>query len=178
MKHILPLAALILLVSASSQLMSASSSNDSPYKPKYRYTGPQSGSISEDEAQGKDPILATVFALLPGVFLHGTGNYYSENFEFGNRMLAMEILGVGVSVFGYSLMHNPDGWQKYFGGNDNTMQAGYWVKAGGITMLVISWIGDLATASDSAIQYNRDHQLNFQLESRLDNPGLMLTCNF
>jgi hypothetical protein len=93
-------------------------------------------------------------------------------------MLAMEVVGVGVSIWGYALIHNPSSWNRYFGGNDNTQQAGYWVKMGGMGFIILSWIGDLATASDAAIQYNRDHQLNFQLESRLDMPGFMLTCRF
>jgi hypothetical protein len=162
----------------SSLVYSAAPGGESPYKPSYRYTGPQSSSISEDEAQGKDPILATVFSILPGVLLHGMGNYYAENFEWGNRMLVMELFGAGIGIWGYAMRNNPDGWQRYFGGNDNTIQAGYWVEAAGMGFIVLSWVGDVATASDSAVQYNRDHQLNFQFETMLDRPGVRLTCKF
>src|SRR5258708_7689374 len=105
---------------------------ESGYRPNYRYSGPSGGNVTEEEAKGKDPIMATVLAVVPGIALHGFGNYYAEDYSFGNRMLAMEIFGGGLTLWGYSLIHTPDSWQRYFGGDDNTTQAGYWVKAGGI----------------------------------------------
>ncbi len=156
----------------------SSGGSNMPYKPSYRYYGPESGNISESDIHGKDPIVATMFAVLPGVFVHGFGNYYAGNYSFGNHMLAMEIFGAGVSLWGYQLVHNPGAWSSYFGGDDNTQQAGYWIKAGGLGLMVLSWIGDVATASDSAIQYNRDHELNFKLESSFNQPKVVLSCRF
>jgi hypothetical protein len=159
--------------------VSERNSESAPYRPDYRYSGPQSSQISEDEAKGKDPIMATVFAVAPGIVIHGFGNYYAEDYDFGNRMLAMQIFGSGLAVWGYSLMHNPNSWERYFGGADNTQQAGYWVKAAGVGFMVLSWIGDIATASEAAQQFNRDHQINFRLESRLDtSPKLALAMDF
>jgi hypothetical protein len=153
-------------------------SSSTGYKPNYRYSGPGGGTVTEEEVKGKDPILATGLAVMPGVLVHGFGNYYAEDYRFGNRMLAMQIAGMGLAVWGYSLEHAPGNWQAYFGGDDNTQMVGYWVKAGGVGLIVLSWLGDIATASDAALQYNHEHQINFQLESDLHGPRIMLSYKF
>lgn len=168
-----------LLVSAAAPGWTASSkANSGGYKSTYHYNGPGGGSITEEEVKGKDPILATGLAVLPGLLIHGFGNYYAEDYGFGNRMLVMEISGLGLSLWGYGLVHNPEAWQKFFGGADNTEMVGYWVKAGGVGFLVLSWLGDLATASDAAIQYNHEHQINFQLDTFRDGPRMMMSYRF
>jgi hypothetical protein len=124
-----------------------------------------SRNIGDEELEPKDPILATTFSVLPGVIFHGFGSYYAGDTEFGNKMLVTEIAGAGISIWGYSLIHEPDKWDPYFGGTDNARQAGYWVEAGGVTLLVASWIGDVANASDAATTWNNDHQMQFQMDS-------------
>jgi len=38
-------------------------------------------------------------------------------------------------------------------------------KAGGVTLLALSWIGDVAYASEAADSWNKDHQMQFQMDS-------------
>ena len=124
-----------------------------------------SRNIGDEELEPKDPVLATVFSILPGLVFHGFGSYYAGDYEFGNKMLVTEIAGVGLALWGHSLIHEPDSWNPYFGGAENAQQAGYWVKAGGVTLLVASWIGDVANASEAADSWNKDHQMQFQMDS-------------
>lgn len=119
--------------------------------------------IGDEELEAKDPMMATVFSILPGLVFHGSGNFYAGDYDFGSRMLIMEILGGGLALWGHNIIHQPNHWGRYFGGD--TDQAGYWIKAAGVGMLVISWIGDLATAPGAATSWNNDHQLQLQMDS-------------
>jgi hypothetical protein len=67
-----------------------------------------------------------------------------------------------------------------FGGaSDHSIdRAGQWVRAGGIGLVIVSFLGDLATAHKAAESYNKDHQLQFQLETRLGQPVMSLTARF
>jgi len=121
--------------------------------------------IGDEEIEPKDPVLATTFAVLPGIVFHGFGNYYAGDYEWGNKMLVMEIIGGGIALWGHSLIHEASNWDPYFGGEDNARQAGYWVKAGGVAMIFASWVGDVATASEAADSWNKDHQMQFQMDS-------------
>jgi hypothetical protein len=131
-----------------------------------------SQSIGDEEVEPKDPFMAEVFAVLPGVAFHGSGNFYAGDTKFGTKMLTMEILGGGFAMWGYNIIHQPDNWGPYFGAN--SQQAGYWIKAGGVAMVLISWIGDIATASEAADSWNKDHALELQMDS-LDGNGAKLT---
>lgn len=136
-----------------------------------------SQSIGDEEVEPKDPFMATVFSIMPGLVFHGAGNFYAGDHEFGTRMLVMEILGGGLALWGHNMIHQPDNWGPYFG---NSMpQAGYWVKAAGVGMMAISWIGDVATAPEAADTWNKDHALQFQMDS-YDGTGarLMLASKF
>jgi hypothetical protein len=129
--------------------------------------------IGDEEIEPKDPVLATTFAVLPGIVFHGFGNYYAGDYQWGNKMLVMEIIGGGIALWGHSLIHESSNWDPYFGSDANSQQAGYWVKAGGVTMLVVSWIGDVAYASEAADSWNKDHQMQFQMDS-FNGTGLRL----
>jgi hypothetical protein len=119
--------------------------------------------IGDEEIEAKDPIMAEVFAVLPGIVIHGAGNYYSGDYKFGTKMLTMEIFGTGLALWGYDVIHQPENWGPYFG--SNSQQAGYWIKAAGVAMMGISWIGDVATAGDAADSWNKDHALELQMDS-------------
>jgi hypothetical protein len=121
--------------------------------------------IGDEEIEPKDPALATVFSVLPGIVFHGSGNYYAGDYEWGNKMLVMEIIGGGIAIWGHSLIHESSNWDPYFGSDQNSQQAGYWIKAGGVAMIFASWVGDVATASDAADSWNKDHQMQFQMDS-------------
>lgn len=143
------------------------------FNPKNRLNGAQSQNIGEDEAEAKDPLLATVFSVLPGIVFHGFGNFYAGDYDNGTRMLTMEILGGGLAIWAHNIIHNQSNWSVYFG--DQTPSAGYWIKAGGVGLVAISWVWDVATAGEAAQSYNKDHQINFQLEGRYD--GLQVALN-
>ena len=166
--------ATLLILLAFSALLPAADSGT--YNPNYRYSGPQSQSIGEEEVQGKDPLLATVFAVLPGVALHGFGNYYAGDYESGTRMLTMEILGTGLAMWAHNVIHESSNWTPYFG--DQAQSAGYWIKATGVGLVAVSWVWDIATAGEAAQSYNKDHQIQFQLESRYDGLQLGLVHRF
>jgi hypothetical protein len=146
------------------------------YTPNYKYTGSKSQTIGAEEAEGKDPLLATVFSILPGVVFHGFGNFYAGDYDFGTRLLVAELLGTGISMWGYNVIHESANWTPYFG--DNSQQAGYWIKAIGVALICASWVGDIATAGEAAQSYNKDHQIQFQLESRYDGAQLALIGHF
>ena len=150
------------------------------YTPSYRYSGPQGSSIADEDVVGKDPLLATVFSILPGVVVHGFGNYYAENYDFGTRMFITELVGIGLWAAGTNIVQQPENWEPFFGGSHehSIQQAGHWVTAGGITLFVLSFLGDLATAHKAAESYNKDHQLHFQLETHLGAPTLALVARF
>lgn len=131
-------------------------------------------SIGDEDTQAKSPYMATMFSVLPGVIFHGMGNFYAEDYDFGTEMLVMEILGAGVSVWGYNVIHEPSHWNAYFG--HDSQQAGYWIKAVGVGMLSISWVGDVATAPGAAEQWNKDHQLELQMDS-FNATGVRLTAS-
>ncbi len=133
----------------------------------------QGESIGDEEVQAKDPTMATIFSVLPGVVIHGMGNFYAGDYDFGTEMLVMEIIGGGISIWGYNVIHQPQHWTPYFGAD--TTQAGYWIKAFGVGMLAISWVGDIATAPGAASEWNRDHQLELQMDS-FDATGVRLTA--
>jgi hypothetical protein len=146
------------------------------YNSDNRLSGAQSQSIGEEETEAKDPLLATVFSVAPGIVFHGFGNFYAGNYDDGTRMITMEILGGGLSAWGYAIIHDQSDWGVYFG--NETPNAGYWIKAAGIALVAVSWIWDVSTAADAAESFNKDHQVNFQLESRYDGVQLALTHKF
>jgi len=125
--------------------------------------GSTNQSIGDEEVEPKDPMMATVFSILPGMVFHGAGNMYAGNYQDGTKMLTMEIFGTGLALWGHNVIHSPENWGPYFG--DQVPQAGYWIKAGGVGLIVVSWIWDVATAPDAADTWNRDNQLQFQMDS-------------
>lgn len=137
--------------------------------------GPNKGgsqTIGDEDVEPKDVYMATIFSILPGIVFHGSGNYYAGDYNFGTKMLVMEIFGGGISIWGYNIIHQPQHWGPYFG--NNTPQAGYWIEAAGVAMLCVSWVGDVATAAEATESWNKDHQLEFQMDT-MDGTGARLT---
>lgn len=126
----------------------------------------QSQSIGEDEVKPKSPILATFFSVIPGAIVHGAGNFYAGDYDDATTMLTMEICGGGIALWGYNIIQFPQNWGPYFG--DSTGQAGYWIEAGGWTLIITSFIWDVTTSGKEVISYNNDHAVNFDLQSRGD----------
>jgi hypothetical protein len=120
-------------------------------------------SIGDEEIEPKDPMMAMVFTILPGLVFHGSGNLYAGDYEAGTRMLVMEIFGGALALWGHNMIHQPGNWGPYFG--DSQPQAGYWVKAAGVGLIAVSWIWDVATAAEAAESWNRENQLHFQMDT-------------
>jgi hypothetical protein len=134
-------------------------------------------SIGDDQIVPKDQYMATIFSVIPGILFHGSGNFYAEDYQFGTEMLVMEIIGAGISIWGYNVIHSPQNWGQYFG--NDTPQAGYWIKAAGVGLLAVSWVGDIATAAGAADDWNKDHQIDIQMDSfNMTGARLTLATNF
>lgn len=133
--------------------------------------------IGDEDVEPKDPLMATVFSILPGMVFHGSGNLYAGDYENGTRMLVMEIFGGGIALWGHNIIHQPENWGPYFG--DNVDQAGFWIKAAGVGLVCVSWVWDVATAPGAADEWNKDNQIRFQMDS-YDGTGarLALATNF
>lgn len=128
--------------------------------------------LGETQAEPKDPNRATLYAVMPGIILHGWGNFYAGEPQYGTKLLVMEILGISLSLWGHNIIHQPNNWTPYFGGM--SQQAGYWIKAGGVGLVGLSWIADVATAAEAAENWNKDHQLEFRMDS-FEGTGARLT---
>ena len=138
---------------------------------------PSGQDIGEDQVVPKDQYMAVLFSVIPGLLFHGSGNFYAENYSFGTEMLVMEIIGGGISIWGYNIIHQPQNWGQYFG--NDTPQAGYWIKAAGVSLLAVSWVGDIATAAGAADDWNKDHQIDIQMDSfNMTGARLTLATNF
>jgi hypothetical protein len=47
-----------------------------------------------------------------------------------------------------------------------------------LALIALSWVGDVATASDAAAQFNSEHDLHFKLEGEMNAPRVTLCYNF
>jgi hypothetical protein len=136
----------------------------------------QSQNIGEEETEPKDPLLATVFAVMPGIVFHGFGNFYAGDYDDGTRMLTVEIFGGGLALWGNSILHNPSDWGPYFGAD--AQSAGYWIEAGGVALMAASWVWDVSTAGQEAQSFNKDHDINFRMDSRYDGLQFAISKRF
>ncbi len=162
MKKGLFLVLLLALLTSKPASLAAESANN--YLPNVRSGGSSAArTIGDEQVEAKDPMIATVFSVLPGIVLHGFGNFYGGDYNFGSRLLVMEILGIGLGLWGHNIIHQQENWGAYFG--DQTPQAGYWIKATGLGMVTLSWVADVATAHEAADQFNKDHQVQFQIDT-------------
>jgi hypothetical protein len=118
--------------------------------------------LDETVLEPKDPILATVMALGPGLLLHGCGNYYAENYKMGLFLTSLEVLSIGTMIFGYVQNTQPDMQTIYGGGVEGVRHAGALTFAFGFFLFVGTWLADVAMAGGAADQYNKEHNLEFK----------------
>jgi ethanolamine transporter EutH len=136
--------------------------------------------IDETILEPKDPILATVIALGPGLLAHGFGQFYAENFRMGLLLFSLELVSLLTIGVGYLEYSNPSGFTIVGGNEGEVKHAGAIVMAIGVTGFIATWLADIALAGRSAEQYNTEHNLKFKLQQESNNliPGLMYTYNF
>ncbi len=142
----------------------------------------QSSEVVIDEIilEPKDPILATVIALGPGLLAHGFGQFYAENFRMGLLLFSLELISLLTIGIGYLEYSNPANFTIVGGNEGEVKHAGAIVMAIGVTGFIATWFADIALAGRSAEQYNIEHNLKFKIQQESNNlvPGLMYTYNF
>ncbi|MCX8093635.1 MAG: hypothetical protein N3E50_05660 [Candidatus Goldbacteria bacterium] len=136
--------------------------------------------IDETILEPKDPILATVIAIGPGLLAHGFGQFYAENFRLGLLLFSLELVSLLTIGVGYLEYSNPQNFTIIGGNQDEVRRAGAIVIAFGLTGFVATWLADIALAGRSAEQYNIEHNLKFKIQQESNNliPGLMYSYNF
>lgn len=136
--------------------------------------------IDETILEPKDPILATVIAIGPGLLAHGFGQFYAENFRMGLLLFSLELVSLLTIGVGYLEYSNPSNFTIIGGNDDEVKHAGAITLAIGITGFVGTWLADIALAGRSAEQYNIEHNLKFKIQQESNNfvPSLMYTYKF
>jgi hypothetical protein len=126
----------------------------------------ESGSIIIDETvlEPKDPILATVVAIGPGLLVHGFGHYFTEDYKMGMLLTGMELLSIGLMTFGVKENTDPDMFLVFGANRAQARTSGAWVFGAGFFTFVGTWLADIFLAGDSAKQYNREHNLEFKMQ--------------
>jgi len=135
--------------------------------------------IDENVIEPKDPIMATVIAIGPGLLVHGWGQFYSEDYKMGLLLFGTEVVslvGLGVGYIEYSAPGN----LSTIGGNNSTVQ-----RSGSIVMIVsgiifaATWLSDIALAGGTAEQYNKEHGLEFKMQQEsYNNSTMFLNYNY
>lgn len=120
--------------------------------------------IDEVVLEPKDPIVATVVAIGPGLLVHGFGHYFTEDYEMGMWLTGIELLSIGLMVFGATENTNVDMFTVFSGSRSASQTSGAWIFAAGFLTFVGTWLVDIFTAGESALQYNRENNLEFKLQ--------------
>ncbi|MGD0566682.1 MAG: hypothetical protein ABSA34_05035 [Candidatus Goldiibacteriota bacterium] len=117
--------------------------------------------IDETVLEPKDPILATVLSIGPGLLVHGWGHYYTEDYRMGLLLTGTEMLSIGAMWFGAWENTSPDAFAIYGSGG---RQGGAITFAFGFLLFMGSWFADIYQAGRSAEQYNTEHNLEFKVQ--------------
>jgi hypothetical protein len=132
--------------------------------PAFLYAENASVVIDETVLEPKDPILATVVAIGPGLLVHGFGHYFTEDYKMGMYLTGLEILSIGMMAFGAAENTNVDMFRIFSGSRTASQTSGAWIFAAGFFTFAGTWLVDIFLAGDSAKQYNREHNLEFKLQ--------------
>lgn len=120
--------------------------------------------IDEVILEPKDPILATVVALGPGILAHGWGQFYSENYTMGLTLLGIEVASIVTICYGAIQNTSPEMFVGGGGSVEDQRKQGGNKFAVGLIFFVGTWIADVALAGRSAEAYNREHNLEFKVQ--------------
>ncbi len=119
--------------------------------------------IDETILEPKDPILGTVVAIGPGLLAHGWGQFYAENYKMGLALFGLELVSIITIGVGYVEFSNPNNLTDYAAAN-NVKRAGAITLAAGVLLFVATWVADIALAGNAAMQYNKEHNLEFKMQ--------------
>lgn len=136
--------------------------------------------IDETILEPKDPILATVIAIGPGLLAHGFGHFYAEDYRMGLTLFGTEIISLIIIGVGYLITATPDNFTSIGGNTDTVKRGGLITLFSGVALFTIGWVADIAMAGRAAEQYNIEHNLEFkvQQESYFNNFQPVLVYNF
>ncbi|MEI7640913.1 MAG: hypothetical protein WCJ46_05345 [bacterium] len=119
--------------------------------------------IDETVLEPKDPILATVLALGPGLLAHGWGHFYAEDYRMGLTLFGVEIGSLVGMTIGYFEYANPNGFTSVAGDYEQVKRAGAITIAASVLFFVATWFVDIARAGSAAEQFNLEHGLEFKM---------------
>lgn len=119
--------------------------------------------IDEVILEPKDPIIATVIALGPGLLGHGWGQFYAENYQMGLTLLGLEFASIVVMGVGFAQNTDPGLFVGGGGDLEDQRKQGGNKFAFGLILFVATWFADIVLAGRSAETYNREHNLEFKL---------------
>ncbi len=141
----------------------------------------QTSDVVIDEAilEPKDPILATVIAIGPGLLAHGFGHFYSEDYRMGLTLFGTEVISLITIGVGYLITATPNNFTSIGGNTDTVKRGGLITLFSGVALFAIGWVADIAMAGRAAEQYNIEHNLEFKVQQEsYDNFHPLLAYNF
>ena len=127
--------------------------------------------IDESVLEPKDPILATVLALGPGLLAHGWGHFYAEDYKMGLTLFSVEVGSIVGFTVGYWEYLNPSNFTTIAGSQSDVKRAGSICMAVSALFFAATWFVDVVRAGGAADQYNIENGLQFKMnqESMNDN---------
>lgn len=137
--------------------------------------------IDDVVLEPKDPIIATVAAIGPGLLAHGFGHFYAEDYKMGLMLFGLELLSLIPITVGWLEMSNPSGFDAIAGNEDEVRRAGAITMSVGVLLFAATWFVDIMKAGEAAEQYNKENNLEFRMQNEaglVPVPSLMLTYKF
>ncbi len=136
--------------------------------------------IDETILEPKDPILATVIAIGPGLLAHGFGHFYAEDYRMGLALFGTEIVSLIIIGVGYLITATPNNFTSIGGNTDTVKRGGLITLFSGVALFTIGWVADIAMAGRAAEQYNIEHNMEFKVQQESYNNSFqpLLVYNF
>jgi hypothetical protein len=120
--------------------------------------------IDETVLEPKDPILATVIAIGPGLLAHGFGHFMCEDYKMGLTLFSLELISLVAIGVGAAEYAAPAGFTSLNGNLPEVQRAGAISMTVGVSLFVITWLVDITLAGSAAEQYNKEHNLEFKMQ--------------